>query len=433
MIASFSPTPARVVVTGMGCIAPSGAGVDALWESLVQGRGNIGPRSDPHRDDAAAGPAGCHWSASVPDAALQAAWPGPGRAGAGDRAGDLLTVAADEALRQAHCTNDDALGADVPVIIGTGGGPTQALFEAYRTFFTMGAHRTRPTTVPRCIANSLSSRIAIRYHLTGPNYVIVSACASATTAIGTAFRMIRQGLAQRALCGGTEAPFDPATISAWNRIGMLTRSDNPAQTVLPFDRRRDGFVLGEGAGVLVLESLASALERGVPVLGEITGFGESSDATHPTQPDPDGQARSMLRALQDAGITPAEISLIVGHGTATRANDLSESQALQQVFGDGIEHIPVLALKPLFGHLLGASGAIEALLTIRTLRAQVLPPDPLPAREPDPACPLLFCPDQMTSRHLDYAMKNSFAFGGNNAVIIFRAIDPHPKESPHGP
>ncbi len=412
-------TTSRVAVTGMGCITPAGNNVTALWDSLSTRRHAIRQRIPDGFPDAAVR---CRWGSFIENDSVNEAWPGPDRCG-GDRTSDLLTIAADQALRQAGIPAAPELGAGVGVIIGSGAGATEALFDAYHTFFAKGATRMRPTAVPRCMANSLSSRIAIRYGLTGPNYVVASACASSTVAIGTAFRMLRHGMAERMVCGGVETVFDPVTRSAWERLGVLSRRKDAAHAVLPYDQRRDGFVLGEGAGVLVLETVAAARRRGAVILGEIAGYGEASDATHLTLPDAAGEARSMTAALDNADIQPADIDAILGHGTATAASDRSESLAIKNVFGSATDRIPVLGLKALWGHLLGASGAVESIAGLQILRARQMPPDPIEERESDPECALRFGPNRATDAPLKYIMKNSFAFGGNNAVLIFRHSD----------
>lgn len=425
MSASSLNDDARVVVTGMGCIFPGGNCVGDLWSGILSRRQAIRTRTV----SPGAKPLRCHLCSEIDQQSLADNWPIPGMPGP-DPTCNLLSIASDQALRQAGMLGLSDLGTDVPVIIGSGAGANYAVSDAYRTYFEQGPDRIRPTTVPRCMTNSLSARIAIRYGLTGANYVINSACASATVAIGTAFRMLRHGYVQRVLCGGVDTLSDPIAVAAWDRLGVLTRRENPADAVLPFDRRRDGFVLGEGAAVLVLENLASARRRGVPIFGEIAGYGESSDALHLTQPDAAGQVRSILQALEDASVGTDRIDLIVPHGTATTANDRSEAQALQQVFGNRLSDIPVLTLKALWGHLLGASGAVEALAALVALESGIVPPDPLPYREADQECNLRFCPSDPEPRPLRYILKNSFAFGGNNAVLVLRRFGEHDCSGP---
>lgn len=416
---TITAKPHRVMVTGMGCLTAAGHGAAALWDSLTTRRHAMGEHGFEAFPEATAR---CRLAAIVTNDAIQAAWPGPGPCG-GDRAAVFLIIAADQALRQAGLLKAPEQGDGVGVIVGSGAGAGDALYDAYRTFFEKGPSRMRPTAVPRCMANSLSARLAIRYRLTGPNYVVVSACASSTVAIGSAFRMLRHGMAERMLCGGVDTVADPVTRSAWERLGVLSRRPHAADAVLPYDIRRDGFVLAEGAGVLVLETETAARRRGAPVLGEIVGYGETSDATHLTQPDATGEARSIQAALNHATLRPSDIDIILGHGTATAASDRAESQALRNVFGSATDRIPVLGLKALWGHLLGASGAVEAIAGLQILCARQIPPDPLAAREPDPQCALRFGPGQPTGARLTYLMKNSFAFGGHNAVLILRARD----------
>jgi 3-oxoacyl-[acyl-carrier-protein] synthase II len=290
------------------------------------------------------------------------------------------------------------------------------------TYMEKGLRGIRPTTIPRCMSNAVTAQISMRFRLTGPNYVIISACTSSTNAIGTAFRMIRDGYAEQVLCGGAESLFDPATYGAWNNLGVMSRNPDPAKSCRPFDAARDGCVLGEGAAALMVESLDSARQRGARIRAELIGYGESSDAEHITSPSAEGQARAIRAALASAGIQPADIGFINAHGTATKANDTCESQSVRMALGDAADRIPVASNKSFFGHLLGAAGAIEALVTILGLESGNVPPN-LNLDNPDPACNLNFVGNAAMAIASPIAMKNSFGFGGDNAVLVLRRWD----------
>jgi 3-oxoacyl-(acyl-carrier-protein) synthase len=267
------------------------------------------------------------------------------------------------------------------------------------------------------MANACCSQISLRYRLTGPNYAVVSACSSSTTAIGLAFRMVRDGYADQALCGGTEAPVDPAVFAAWDNLGVLSRNPDPLRACRPFDAARDGCVLGEGAGALFVETLDSAETRGAQVRAEIRGFGESSDADHITRPNAEGQACAMVRAMESAGLRPDGIGLINAHGTATAANDACESRAIHLAFGEHAGRIIVGASKSFFGHLLGASGVVETIASVLTLERRRMPPN-LNLDRADPECPLRLAGPEPAPHDGTALMKNSFGFGGNNAVLV---------------
>lgn len=407
--------PRRVAVTGVGVVCGSGLNEAELWDNLLAGRSAIAPL----RAFDAAGHA-VRIASEIDDDALAAAlvrrnWK------PSDRALDIAIEAAGQALQQAGWV-DAAPTAErqpIPVILGTGVGPAESLYTANLAFAARGVRALRPTTVPRCMANSFSSGVSIHYGLTGANYVVVSACASGTNAIGAAFRMVRHGYADVALCGGTEAFFDPFYYGVWNRLGVLSTLPDPASACRPFDADRAGCILGEGAAALVLEPLEAARDRGARIRGEILGYGETSDATHLTNPSVEGQAQAIRNALSDAGLSPADIGFINAHGTATRANDVTESASIRAALGAAAESIPVGANKSYFGHTLGASGAIEAVVTLLGLEARRVPPN-LNLDRPDPDCRLRLVGGRAEAIESPIAMKNSFGFGGGNAVLILK-------------
>jgi 3-oxoacyl-[acyl-carrier-protein] synthase II len=409
---------ARVVVTGLGVVTALGLDESTFWTSLMAGRSGIRRLSSLHTADLRT-----TVGSEIPQAELLAALQTRGISPS-DRTLDLTLLAAVQALEQAGIVTGPPPYApsEVATILGTGAGPSYSLYESYMAFAAKGVRGVRPTTVPRCMANALSAHTSLRFRLTGPNYVVVCACASATTAIGIGFRMVRDGHAERVLCGGADAVFDPATFAAWNNLGVMSRNPDPLRACRPFDAERDGCVLGEGAGALVLESLAGARRRRAAVRAEICGYGETSDAEHITRPSVEGQARAIRAALRSAELAPGDVGFINAHGTATRANDECESRTIREVFGDAADHIPVASNKSFYGHLLGASGAVETVAAILGLERRRVPAN-LNLDRPDPACNLRLVGPQPLALDAPVVMKNSFGFGGNNAVLVLRRWD----------
>ncbi|MEO6567471.1 MAG: beta-ketoacyl-[acyl-carrier-protein] synthase family protein, partial [Opitutaceae bacterium] len=308
---------------------------------------------------------------------------------------------------------------DIGSIWGCAAGPTEMLLQANRCFAEKGPNGMRPSAIPSCMANSISAQLSIAFRTTGPNYVIASACTSGANAIGVAFRMIRGGHAEAVLCGGTDAPFSAFQYAGWNNLGVFSNTPDAARAVRPFGVDRTGTLLGEGAGALVLESLSSALRRGVRIRGEIAGYGESSDATHVTGPSVSGQAKACRAALHSAGIEPESVGYINAHGTGTGTNDATEAEAIREVMGGSAGTIPVGAMKSYFGHTLGASGAIESIGALLALEHRLAPPN-LNLENPDPACALHLIGSAPFPLTTDFALKNSFGFGGGNAVLVLR-------------
>lgn len=405
----------RVVITGMGAVSTYGFGETPLWENLIASRTGIDTIAHLDTRELRTTVGATVDRDKLKQALLDL------RIRYTDLTVNAGILAADQALKQTGMLE----GAppyeprDVATLIGTGIGSTESYHAAVQNYLDKGVKGVRPTTVPRCMANAVSSQIAIRYRLTGPNYVMTSACTSSTTAIGVGFRMIRDGYIDAALCGGADTIFDPFTMIAWDRLGVMSKNPDPKTSCRPFDRARDGCVIGEGAAALVLESLKSARERGAPIRAEVCGYGESSDAKHITAPDPDGQARAINAALKSAELTPDTIGYINAHGTATGANDPSECNAVKLALGKAAHAIPMGSTKAYFGHLLGASGAIETIGTVLTLETGHIPPN-LNLAHPDDACDTCLVgtePEPLT-RHV--AIKNSFGFGGNNGVLVLK-------------
>lgn len=408
----------RVVVTGLGIASGVGVGEEAVWRGMLAGRTGIDQLTRLDTTDYRVS-----IGAEVDDDAVKSGLARIKRR-ATDRAADLALVAATEALVQADLIEGAPpyTPQDVAVIFGTGVGSAESHHTGFQAFFARGVRGLKPSTVPRCMYNAISSGLSIHFKLTGPNYMVVSACTSATNAIGTAFRMVRDGYAERVLCGGADGFFDPFFYGVWNNLGVLSGEPDPKRACRPFDADRDGCVLGEGAGALVIESLDAAEARGARIRGEVVGYGETSDAAHRTKPDAAGQAEAMRRALADAGVGAHELGLINAHGTATPANDLCESQSIGMVLGDATARVPVVANKSFFGHTLGASGALETIVTLLALEAGTVMPN-LNLDRPDPACRVELIGGSPEPLRAPLAMKNSFGFGGGNGVLVLGRVD----------
>jgi 3-oxoacyl-[acyl-carrier-protein] synthase II len=403
----------RVVVTGFGLVTAIGNDEKSVWENMLAGR--TGVRKVQHHDLSTNH---VHNGGEVDSAALEASQP-PGL-----RRADRCLKFAFEASRQALSAAGRLVWPpqetqDIGSIWGCGAGQTQVLQDAHKCFFEKGPKGMRPSTIPNGMANSLAANISIAFQLAGTNYVIASACTSASNAIGVAFRMISEGHADAVLCGGADTPFNGFHYACWNNLGVLSKIPEPERALRPFAADRDGTLLGEGAGVLLLESLEAARKRGARIRGEVVGYGESSDATHITGPSVAGQAKAIRAALASAGLEPSAIGYINTHGTGTDANDATESEAIREAMGAAADTIPVGAMKSYFGHTLGASGAVEGIGTLLALEQQVIPPN-LNLENPDPACRLNLIGSQPVPLTSEYAMKNSFGFGGGNAVLILR-------------
>ena len=403
----------RVVVTGFGLVTAAGNDEASVWASLLAGRTGISAVK--HHDLSANI---VRNGAEVDAAVFEANVPPPLRR-------------ADRCLKFAFEASRQALGAagrltwppqetqDIASIWGCGAGQTEILQTAHQRFFERGPKGMRPSTIPNGMANALAANISITFQITGANYVVTSACTSATNAMGIAFRMISDGHAEAVLCGGADTPFNPFHYACWNNLGVLSTIPEPERALRPFAVDRAGTLLGEGAGALLLESLDSARRRGARIRGEVVGYGESSDATHITGPSVAGQAKAIRAALASARLDPSAIGYINSHGTGTEANDATESQAIAEAMGAAGESIPVGATKSYFGHTLGASGAIESIGTLLALEHRIIPPN-LNLETSDPSCRLNFAGSHPAPFNGEYAMKNSFGFGGGNAVVILR-------------
>ncbi|MEM6792404.1 MAG: beta-ketoacyl-[acyl-carrier-protein] synthase family protein [Acidobacteriota bacterium] len=409
----------RVAVTGLGMASAIGLEEETVWERLMAGRGGIGEISllDTTGYRVSIG-------AEVDSEEVSSRLSAMGRRSI-DRALDLAMIAGDSALRQSGLIDGEPPyePQDVAVIFGSGVGSAESHHTAFTAFAKRGVRGLRPTTVPKCMYNAISSGLSLQYRLVGTNYMVVSACTSATNAIGAAARMIRDGYADTVLCGGAEGFFDPFFYGVWNNLGVLSTLPDPETACRPFDADRAGCVLGEGAGALVLEARDVAERRGARIRGEIAGYGESSDAKHRTSPSAAGQARAMRQALEEAAVEPSDLAVVNAPGTATEANDECESRSIREVLGDAASRVPVCAHKSYFGHTLGASGALETITTLLSLEHRTLPPN-LNLERPDPACGGIdLVGAESREIHSPWAMKNSFGFGGGNGVLIVRGPD----------
>ncbi|HEY47807.1 MAG: 3-oxoacyl-ACP synthase [Anaerolineae bacterium SM23_ 63] len=406
----------RVVITGLGVVTPLGNDVSTFWDALLEGRSGAGPitQFDPAELEV-------RIAAEVKDFDPVALF---GKRGA--RRNDRFTHFALEAARQA-ITNADLKfeGGDaqkVGVLIGTGIGGVITLLNNFEIFQADGSRRVSPFMVPMMMPNAASAAVAITYGLHGPNLTISSACATGSHAISEAGEMIRRGHSELMICGGSEAIIAPIAIAGLKNMGALsTRNDDPQRASRPFDAERDGFVMGEGAGVLILESLEHASARKARIYCELAGQGATSDAFHITAPDETGQgaAWAMEQALSDAGITPEEVDYINAHGTSTPLNDRTETIAIRTVFGPHADQLAVSSTKSMIGHLIGAAGAVEAVACVKSLETGWVHPT-INYETPDPECDLDYVPNQARRLEPKIILSNSFGFGGHNSCVILR-------------
>ena len=406
----------RVVVTGLGAVTPLGNSVPEYWRAICEGRSGVGPitRFDPKRLDA--------------------------RIAAEVRGFDPLKVIEKKELKKLDLFIQYALAAGVEAVedakidfsqvdptragalVGSGIGGILSILEWHRVLLEKGPSRISPFFIPSLIVNMASGQLSIRYKLKGPNSSVVTACATGNHAIGDAFRIIQRGDADLMVAGGSEAIIDELPIGGFAQMKALsTRNDDPARASRPFDADRDGFVAGEGAGIVVLEHAEHARRRGAHIYAEVVGYGMTADAYHMTAPDPDGDGavRAMTGALRDGGIRPEDVGYINAHGTSTPYNDRTETLAIKQVFGDHARRLAVSSTKSMTGHLLGAAGGIEAIVTVLALQQGILPPT-INYETPDPECDLDYVPNVARKAEVELALSNGFGFGGTNATLAFR-------------
>ncbi len=408
----------RVVVTGMGAITPLGNDLPTTWAGIVAGRSGVGPIT---RFDATEYRS--RIAAEVKDFDPTQHFP-PKEARRMDPFVQYALVAAREAVRDAGLTTNDGLAHRTAVIIGSGIGGIGTVTEQTLVLHQRGPGRVSPFLIPMILPDTAAGMVALEFGFKGPNMAITSACASGTNAIGEAYEMVRRGAAEVAICGGAEAGVVPISVAGFSIMRALSeRNDAPERASRPFDRDRDGFVVGEGAAILVLETLEEALRRGARIYAEIVGYGSTDDAFHITAPDENGEGAiaCMRQAILSAGLNPEQIDYINAHGTSTPLNDITETRAIKALFGAHAYKLAVSSTKSMTGHLLGAAGALEAVLSVKTLEEQILPPT-INLENPDPECDLDYVPNQARKAKVETVLSNSFGFGGHNACLIFRRM-----------
>jgi 3-oxoacyl-[acyl-carrier-protein] synthase II len=404
----------KVVITGLGAITPLGHGVNTTWNCLVEGKSGVDYITQFDTQDFKH-----QIAAEVKDFDGEALF-GRREARRMDRVTQLALAATEEAVNEASLAINDRNRNRIGVVIGTGIGGLSTLFDQMQVYSERGPSRVSPFLVPMMLPDSTPGMIAIQYGLRGPNLAVVTACASSTNAIGESVEIIRRGQADIMISGGTEAAIVPIAIAGMGVMTALSsRNEEPKAASRPFDLDRDGFVMGEGAAILILESLEYAKKRGAKILAEIVGYGATNDAYHISAPAENGAgaALCMQMALNNSGLDIKDIDYINAHGTSTPLNDKSETAAIKTVFKEHAYDIPVSSTKSMTGHLLGAAGALEAVICTKVLENQLLPPT-INYENPDPDCDLDYVPNHARKARVDHLMSNSFGFGGHNATII---------------
>jgi 3-oxoacyl-[acyl-carrier-protein] synthase II len=404
----------RVVVTGLGIVCPVGNDVPSAWRNVLAGQSGIAriTRFDvsAYRAQIAGEVKGFDVGQYVPAKEI--------------RRMDIFihygVAASVQALRDSGIEVTDANRDRIGCIVGSGIGGLPLIEENHGEAVNRGPRRISPFLIPGAIINMISGNVSIMHGLRGPNFAIVSACTTGLHSIGESGRLIERGDADVMVAGGAESTICPLGVGGFAAMQALSvRNDDPAAASRPFDRGRDGFVLGEGAGVLVLEELEHARRRGARIYSELAGFGMSADAYHMTAPDVDGPRRCMLSALHDAGIRPDQVAYLNAHGTSTPLGDVNETNAIKLAFGDAARHVVVNSTKSMTGHLLGGAGGVEAVFTVLAVHHQVSPPT-INLTDPDPQCDLDYCANTARDLKIQYAVKNSFGFGGTNGTLVFR-------------
>ncbi len=409
----------RVVITGMGTINPLGLDVETTWQNLVAGKSGAGriTRFDP-------APFLTQIACEVNDFDPKDYMDRKDARRLG-RFIQFATACTAQALEQAELTIDKSNADDVGVIIGSGIGGLLTIDKVYHDFFEKGPMRINPFTLPMMIPDMAAGQVAITFGATGPNFCIVSACATGSNVLGEAFETIRRGDAVAVIAGASDAAIVPFGLAIFHRLGALSqRNDEPERASRPFDAQRDGFVFAEGAGVLILESLEYAQRREAKPLAEIVGYGATADAHHVSAPAEGGRgaAKAMERALKKAGLEPTDVDYINAHGTSTLLNDVNETKAIKAIFGEHAYRIPISSTKSMTGHLLGAAGALEAIVCVKTIQEGIIHPT-INYEYPDPECDLDYVPDQPRQAGVKVALSNSFGFGGHNATIVLKAYE----------
>lgn len=403
----------RVVVTGLGIVSPVGNDVATAWANIVAGRSGIGriTKFDAHEFRV-------QIAGEVRDFDVEA-YVSAKEARRMDTFIHYGIAASMQAIRDAGIEITDANRESIGCMVGSGIGGLPMIEDNYREYVNRGARRISPFLIPGAIINMVSGDLSILLGLKGPNLAVVTACTTGLHCIGTAGRLIEHGDADVMIAGGTEATICPLGVGGFASMHALSaRNDQPKAASRPFDRHRDGFVLGEGAGVLVLEEYEHARRRGARIYAELAGFGMSADAHHMTAPDVDGPRRAMLNALRSARLSPDRVDYLNAHGTSTPLGDVNETNAVKLALGDAARRVVVNSTKSMTGHLLGGAGGVESVFTVLAVHHQVSPPT-INLDEPDPECDLDYCANTAREMRIDVAMKNSFGFGGTNGTLIF--------------
>lgn len=409
----------RVVVTGLGLITPLGIGVETSWQNLLNGKSGIRRITG---FDATAFPTQIAGEVDnfIPEDYIE-----PKEVKKMDRFIHFAVAAATIALNDSGLKITDNNADRVGVLVGSGMGGLHAIENYHTVLLEKGPKRITPFFIPMLTINLASGQISIKFGAKGPNSAVSTACATGSHSIGDAFRIIQRGEADAMIAGGTEAVISPLGVGGFNAMKALsTRNDEPERASRPFDVDRDGFVVGEGAGIVILESLHSALDRGARIYGEITGYGMTADAYHITSPSPGGEgaARCMTIALKDGGIDPSEVDYINAHGTSTKSGDELESQAIKTVFGEHAYRVAISSTKSMMGHLLGAAGGVEAVISILSIVNETALPT-INLDNPDPECDLDYVPHKARPMKINYVLSNSFGFGGTNACLLFKKFE----------
>ncbi|MFL5303128.1 MAG: beta-ketoacyl-ACP synthase II [Anaeromyxobacteraceae bacterium] len=409
----------RVVVTGLGIICPVGTGIDESWKAVTSGKSGIGPIT---QFDASTFPT--RIAGEVKNFEPEK-WIDKKEVRRNDRFIHFAMAAAEMAMKDSGLDMAKEDADRIGAIIGAGLGGLSTIEDTHNTFMQKGVKRIGPFFIPSLIVNLAPGQISLRYGLKGPNYSPVSACATGNHSIGDALMLIERGMADVMITGGAEATITPLGIGGFCAARALSeRNDAPEKASRPFDKNRDGFVAGEGAGLLVVEEYEHAKKRGARIYAELAGYGASADANHITSPAPEGEGgqRAMRMALKDAGLNPEQVGYVNTHGTSTPQGDIAECQAINRVFGDHAKKgLAVSSTKSMTGHLLGAAGGIEAVFSILALSSGVLPPT-INVEEQDPECQLDVIPNQAREKRVEAVLSNSFGFGGTNAVIAFKRV-----------
>jgi beta-ketoacyl-acyl-carrier-protein synthase II len=408
----------RVVVTGMGTVSPLGNTVDEAWGNVVEGVSGVGPITLFDAQDMLVQIA-CEVKGFDPEDYMEKR-----EARRIDRFQQFGIAAAKQAIEQAGLEVGPEEASRASVIISSAVGGILSIEESMYVFIEKGARRVTPFVIPMFMSNGAAGLVSIKNGFKGPTFSIASACASGSDAIGQAATLIRSGAIDVAVAGASDATISRIGVSGFDRLNAMSRrNDDYTNTPAPFDKNRDGLVMGEGAAVIVLEDLERAQERGAEILGELVGYSSTSDSFHITAPAEDGAggAAAMVGAMEMAGVSPEQVNYISAHGTATPLNDLSETRAIKAAFGEAAYGVPVSSTKSMTGHMMGATGALEAIFCIQAIRDDIVPPT-IHYQTPDPECDLDYVPNEARKQKVDVALSNAFGFGGHNAVLAFQAF-----------